>query len=160
MNCTGIRDQDWDKRVNHTPTTATQVATCNSGGGPCGREVHCEGYLAAETLWDLATRDLPASGLDVASSWQLADKLWYKSRLGSSGNAYNCSMPNSDGCSASSWFSKLRVQDDERRRIARDLHDSTGQALTALNCHRTPADWRVTPRTRTPQAAPPSPHRR
>jgi len=26
----------------------------------------------------------------------------------------------------------LRVQDDERRRIARDLHDSTGQALTAL----------------------------
>src|SRR5437588_699931 len=27
----------------------------------------------------------------------------------------------------------LRVQDDERRRIARDLHDSTGQALTALN---------------------------
>jgi signal transduction histidine kinase len=26
----------------------------------------------------------------------------------------------------------LRVQDDERRRIARDLHDSTGQAVTAL----------------------------
>jgi len=26
----------------------------------------------------------------------------------------------------------MRVQDDERRRIARDLHDSTGQALTAL----------------------------
>lgn len=26
----------------------------------------------------------------------------------------------------------LRVQDDERRRIARDLHDSSGQALTAL----------------------------
>ena len=26
----------------------------------------------------------------------------------------------------------LRVQDDERRRVARDLHDSTGQTLTAL----------------------------
>ena len=26
----------------------------------------------------------------------------------------------------------LRVQDEERRRVARDLHDSTGQTLTAL----------------------------
>ena len=26
----------------------------------------------------------------------------------------------------------LRVQDDERRKIARDLHDSTGQTLSAL----------------------------
>ena len=26
----------------------------------------------------------------------------------------------------------LKVQDDERRRVARDLHDSTGQTLTAL----------------------------
>jgi signal transduction histidine kinase len=42
----------------------------------------------------------------------------------------------------------LRVQDDERRRLARDLHDSTGQTLTALkisatllqeNCKQAPA---------------------
>ena len=26
----------------------------------------------------------------------------------------------------------LKVQDEERRRVARDLHDSTGQTLTAL----------------------------
>ena len=26
----------------------------------------------------------------------------------------------------------LRVQDEERRRVARDLHDSSGQTLTAL----------------------------
>ncbi len=42
----------------------------------------------------------------------------------------------------------LKVQDDERRRLARDLHDSTGQTLTALkmsalllqqNCRQDPA---------------------
>jgi subtilisin-like proprotein convertase family protein len=88
------------------------------GSGPCGREVHCEGHVGAETLWDLATRDLPASGLDPASSWQLADKLWYKSRLGSGGNAYNCALPSSDGCSATSWYSKLRAIDDDDGNLA------------------------------------------
>src|SRR3984893_12097917 len=42
----------------------------------------------------------------------------------------------------------LKVQDDERRKLARDLHDSTGQTLAALkisvallqeNCKETPA---------------------
>ena len=51
-------------------------------------------------------------GLDQATAWNLADKLWYKSRLGSGGNAYNCALPDSDGCSAGSWFHKLRVIDD------------------------------------------------
>ncbi|HEX4826023.1 MAG TPA: proprotein convertase P-domain-containing protein [Candidatus Polarisedimenticolaceae bacterium] len=115
LNCTGIRDQDWDMHASHTPATPQGFLTnnCGGGGGPCGKEVHCEGYVSAETLWDLATRDLPASGLDTASSWQLADKLWYKSRNGSGGNAYTCALPNSDGCASTSWFSKIRVQDDD-----------------------------------------------
>ena len=115
LNCSGIRDLDWDKHASHTPATPTNfLATrCQSGGGPCGKEVHCEGYLAGQTLWDLAVRDLPASGLDQNSAWQLADKLWYKSRLGSGGDAYNCSLPDSDGCSVASWFQKLRTVDDD-----------------------------------------------
>ncbi len=115
LNCSGVRDLDWDKHASHTPVTpAGFVATrCPIGGGPCGREEHCEGYLAAETLWDFAVRDLPASGLDTNTAWNLADKLWYKSRLGSGGDAYNCSLPDSDGCSATSWFQKLRTVDDD-----------------------------------------------
>jgi hypothetical protein len=120
LNCTGVRDLDWDQRANHVPSTPAGfvMSRCPGGSGPCGREVHCEGYVAAETLWDLAVRDLPASGLDANSAWNLADKLWYKSRLGSGGDAYNCSLPNSDGCSASSWFQKIRTVDDDDGNLA------------------------------------------
>jgi signal transduction histidine kinase len=45
----------------------------------------------------------------------------------------------------------LRVQDDERRRIARDLHDSTGQALTALKLELAGIERELTPRN--PQLA-------
>jgi hypothetical protein len=120
LNCTGVRDLDWDQRADHVPSTPAGFVMnrCPGGSGPCGREVHCEGYVAAETLWDLAVRDLPASGLDANSAWNLADKLWYKSRLGSGDDAYNCSLPNSDGCSASSWFQKIRAVDDDDGNLA------------------------------------------
>ncbi len=114
LDCTGIRDQDWNMHASHTPVTAAWVqANCGGGGGPCGGEVHCEGYLVAEVLWDLATRDLPAAGLDPATAWQTAEKLFYLSRKGSGGNAYNCSGSTSDGCGAGSWFQKILLSDDD-----------------------------------------------
>ena len=120
LSCTGIREMDWDRRAAHTPATPSGFLTahCGPGAGPCGKEVHCESYVGSETLWDLAARDLPATGLDPATSWQLADKLWYKSRLGSGGNAYNCALPNSDGCAATSWFTTLRTIDDDDGNLA------------------------------------------
>lgn len=115
LACTGIRDQDWDKRKDHTPATPGGFLNsyCGGGGGPCGKEGHCESYVAGETVWDLAVRDLPASGVDTASAWQLAERLFYQSRNGSGGDAYNCSMPNSDGCGTASWFHKFRLMDDD-----------------------------------------------
>ncbi len=115
LNCSGIREMDWDSRVRHTPATPQGFLTsnCGGGGGPCGKEVHCESYPAAETLYDLATRDLPATGLDISSGWQTAEKLWYLSRKGSGGNAYNCALPSSDGCGTTSWYHKLRLVDDD-----------------------------------------------
>ncbi len=120
LDCTGIRDHDWDKRADHTPSTpAGFLAThCDSGGGPCGKNEHCESYVGAEAIWDLAARDLPAAGIDSATAWQLVDKLWYESRSGSGGDAYHCSLPGSDGCAATSWFSKLRAIDDEDGNLA------------------------------------------
>lgn len=120
LACSGIRDMDWDRRVRHTPATPANftMVNCGGGGGPCGREVHCESYVPSEAIYDLAVRDLPAMGLDADSSWQLAEKLFYKSRQGSGGNAFNCALPSSDGCTVDSWFNKLRNADDDDGNLA------------------------------------------
>ena len=137
LTCTGVRDQDWDHRVNHTPSTPADFGLnhCSGGGGPCGLEEHCEGYISGEALWDFAARDLPATGLDPASAWQLADKLWYKSRLGSGGDAYNCALPDSDGCSANSWFEKLRTADDDDGNLANGTPHAAA-IFAALDRHK------------------------
>ncbi len=136
-NCSGIRDQDYAKHVSNAPATPSGFLTsnCPSGSGPCAKEVHCESYVSAETMWDLATRDLPAAGLDLASAWQLADKLWYKSRLNSGGNAYNCALPNSDGCAATSWFSKIRTADDDDGNLANGTPHAAA-IFAAFNRHK------------------------
>jgi hypothetical protein len=115
LTCTGIRDMDWNARTRKVPATPQNftLALCGGGGGPCGREVHCESYVPSEAIFDLAVRDLPATGLDAASSWQLAEKLFYKSRQGSGGNIFNCSGGGSDGCNANGWFNTMRVADDD-----------------------------------------------
>ena len=138
LSCTGVRDQDWAARASNTPATPSGFLTlfCDvNGSGPCGKEPHCESHVGAETLWDLAVRDLTATGLDLASSWQLADKLWYKSRLGSGGNAYNCALPNSDGCGATSWFSKLRAVDDDDGNLANGTPHAAA-IFAAFNRHK------------------------
>jgi hypothetical protein len=130
------RDHDWNAHALHTPSTATNwvVPFCPFGTGACGYEQHCEGQLVGETMWDLATRDLPATGMSLASSWQLLDRLWYTSRFGSGGNAYNCAPPDSDSCFASSWFSKLRAVDDDDGNLANGTPHAA-QIFAAFNRH-------------------------
>jgi hypothetical protein len=115
LDCTGIRDHDWDARQDHTPATPSGFLTdnCGGGGGACGKQVHCESYVPSESIYDLAVRDLPAMGLDADTAWQLADRLFYSSRPGSGGDVYNCSLPDSDSCSTTSWFHQLRLMDDD-----------------------------------------------
>jgi subtilisin-like proprotein convertase family protein len=120
LSCTGVRDLDWDKRSFHTPSTPAGFVTskCPGGGAPCGREVHCEGYLGGEMMWDLINRDLTAMGVDLSSAWQLADKLWFLSRLGSGGQMWQCALPHADGCFATSLFTRLRLIDDDDGNLA------------------------------------------
>jgi hypothetical protein len=123
LTCQGANDDDWNARTSHTPATPVNwvAAFCPPFVGtpaPCGYEQHCEGNLVGQVIWDLAVRDLPATGMSLASSWQLVDRLWYTSRLGSGGNAYNCALPNSDSCSVTSWYSKIRAVDDDDGNLA------------------------------------------
>ncbi|MDH3785477.1 MAG: proprotein convertase P-domain-containing protein, partial [Acidobacteriota bacterium] len=117
LTCTGVRDHDWAARLNNTPTTPTNftVTSCPSGpGGPCGREAHCEAYPIGESIFDLATRDLPATGMDQATAWQLAERLWYSTRLGAGGNIYDCFRHwLSHSCFAYSWMQRMMVADDD-----------------------------------------------
>ncbi|MDQ7007957.1 MAG: hypothetical protein Q9Q40_12060 [Acidobacteriota bacterium] len=46
LECTGMRDQDRDKRELHTPATPSGFLAENCGGGPFGKEVHCKGHVA------------------------------------------------------------------------------------------------------------------
>lgn len=119
LTCTGFRDFDWAARVSGTPATPTNFAypRCqadgSSFGGPCGREPHCESYVSSEAMFDLATRDLPAMGMDQDSAWQLVDRLWFVTRPGSGGDAYTCLSSLSNSCGATSWYQRMRVADDD-----------------------------------------------
>jgi subtilisin-like proprotein convertase family protein len=112
---------NWDTRTRHTPSrigiAGNLIQSCNSGSGPCGKEVHCEGYLIGETIYDLAARDFPAQGYDAATSWFLTDRLWYQSRLGSGGPMYTCTA-GSGGCAATSVFARMRAVDDDDGNLA------------------------------------------
>jgi subtilisin-like proprotein convertase family protein len=117
LSCTGIRDVDWAAHADNTPSDPTThlIARCPSEPGftPCGRQQHCEGKLVGETLYDLATRDLPAMGLDADTAWMVAERLWFVSRIGSGGNMYFCILPNIYSCGATALHQRLLVVDDD-----------------------------------------------
>jgi len=115
LTCTGFRDLDWAARQANTPATPQVFVAnnCGEGPGPCGGGVHCESYPISEAIWDFATRDLPAAGMDADTAWQLAERLWYWTRWGSGGPIYTCALPDSDSCSASSWYQRMRISDDD-----------------------------------------------
>ena len=120
LTCTGIRDHDWAARTANVPATPQGFVqnNCPTGGGPCGYAGHCEAYTIGESIYDLAARDLPAAGLDPASAWQLAERLWYETRAGSGGDIFTCALPDSDSCAAGTWYQRMRNADDDDGNLA------------------------------------------
>jgi PKD repeat protein len=139
-SCSGIRELDWAKHASGTPATVgnfTQVRCPSSFNytGACGREGHCESYVASEALWDFANRDLPAPG--TAAAWLSTDRLWYLSRSTAT-KAFNCSTATnpwtSDGCFAGSWWRTMRAIDDDDGNLANGTPHSCN-LYAAFNRH-------------------------
>ena len=139
--CTGVRDQDYAQHTSGgnpvtTPfTPANFIAVhCGSGGGNCGKEVHCESYVTAGTIWDLANRKL-TSGHDADSSWFITERDFMVG-TNTFTAAYSCSGggTTSSGCAATSWFMGMLTADDDNG----NLTDGTPHAASlfaAFNDH-------------------------
>lgn len=110
--CTGVRELDWARHVSGVPHTVDNFTRLrcpvkDSYAGPCGREGHCESYVASEALWDLAARDL---------AWIVAERLWYLSRSTATA-AFSCDTGGpawtSHGCGIGSLWKTMRAVDDD-----------------------------------------------
>jgi trimeric autotransporter adhesin len=117
LDCSGVRDADYLKIANGTPLGAAfMCASCGSGGGPCGRQVHCAGTATREAAWNLAARELqnpPGVSVDANTAFMIAEKVFYQGS-GNVGLWHNCTCPtSSDGCNADGGYLNWIAADDD-----------------------------------------------
>jgi hypothetical protein len=125
LDCSGVRDADYLKITPGTPLGASFVcASCLSGSGPCGRQVHCSATPTREAAWNFVARELqnaPGTDVDANTAFIIGDKIFYQG----SGNItswHNCSCPStSDGCNAGGGYLQWLAADDDNG----NLNDGT-----------------------------------
>jgi len=107
----GIRDIDWEKRQSGAPHDVAWV-DANCGGCAQGTR-QCVGTVTAESIWDLAKRDLPArSGADENQALEITTRL---TLLGAQnvGDWFSCRADGEDGCGAESGYMNFLAIDDD-----------------------------------------------
>jgi len=155
LSCSGVRDQDWDKHALHTPATPMGFSAPRCGtssDGPCGGAGHCESYISGETIWDLATRDLPASGLDQPRRGRSptssgSNRAWDRAatRTTARSRARTAAAPRRGSPSCASSTTTMATWPTERPTRPRSSRRSTGT--------RSLAAWRPTRPIRTAPSA-------
>jgi hypothetical protein len=122
--CTGVRDADFAHHVSGLPHGITWIlSNCGGGGGPCGREVHCEGQTMSEVAWDLQFRDLRGApfNYDANTALELATRAFY---LGAETVtqwytcAAGCNTAGTCGCGATGGYLLTLGADDDNGNIA------------------------------------------
>ncbi len=106
--CTGVRDIDYAHRQDNLPWTPTNADVLN-----CGGEVHCVGYINAETVWDLWNRKLTAGpfNLDRDLTRKIATQLTLRG-AGAVNNWWS-GTGGTAGCGADSGYNQYRAADDD-----------------------------------------------
>jgi hypothetical protein len=131
LDCSGVRDTDWDKHTDHTPDTALGFvcSSCQAGTGPCGRQVHCAAAPVRQAAWDLAARDLqaPPYNYDSQTAFIVANRIFYQGS-GNVGSWHACTCGvSSSGCGATNGYMQWLAADDDNG----NLNDGTPH-MTAL----------------------------
>jgi hypothetical protein len=117
LECSGVRDADYLKHNPNTPDTALGFVcgSCQTGTGPCGRQVHCAAAPVRQAAWDFAARDLqsPPYNYDGQTAFIVANRIFYQG----SGNvglwhACTCGV-SSSGCGAGNGYMQWLAADDD-----------------------------------------------
>jgi hypothetical protein len=133
LNCSGVRDADWDRHADHTPDTPLGFVctSCLTGTGPCGRQVHCSAAPSRQAAWDLVARDLQSApfGLDRQTAFIVGAKLFFQGS-GNIGAWHSCTCGGSaDGCGASNGYMQWLTADDDNG----NLNDGTPHMTAIFN---------------------------
>ncbi len=121
LDCSGVRDTDWDKHANHTPDTPQNFVcgSCDAGSGPCGRQVHCSGAPPRQAAWDFVARELAAApfSLDSQSAFLVGNRVFYLGS-GNIGSWYTCTCPSTSGaCGATNAYMQWLAADDDNGNV-------------------------------------------
>ncbi len=133
LDCSGVRDADWDKHADHTPDTPLGFVctSCTTGTGPCGRQVHCAAAPARQAAWDLVARDLRGApyNYDSQTAFIVANKIFYQGS-GNIGAWHSCTCGSSaDGCGATNGYLQWLTADDDNG----NLNDGTPHMTAIYN---------------------------
>jgi hypothetical protein len=133
LDCSGVRDADWDKHADHTPDTPLGFVctSCLTGTGPCGRQVHCAAAPSRQAAWDLVARDLRGApyNYDSQTAFVVANKIFYQGS-GNIGSWHSCTCGSSaSGCGATNGYLQWLTADDDNG----NLNDGTPHMTAIFN---------------------------
>jgi hypothetical protein len=153
-DCSGVRDADYRKHSDGVPDTALGhvCSRCNTGPGPCGRQVHCAAAPQRQAAWDLVAQDLPNAGFSPQTSFVIGNRLFYQGS-GNIGTWYACTCGGtSNGCGATNGYMQWITADDDNGNI----NDGTPHRTAIFNAFNRHGIACATPAAQAGCASPPA----